>query len=111
MQEIYKNVSKQNNKTNIFDYKKLEQQNRYYTDKDPDNTRPGNSLIILVSISRPITRPDKPNAYDYKPAIYCMEAVEDNNYVGYCRNHFKRTSYTRLPLVQNNKCTCYYLDD
>jgi hypothetical protein len=46
-----------------------------------------------------------------KPAIYCMEAVEDNNYVGYCRNHFKRTSYTRLPLVQNNKCDCYYIDD
>ena len=68
--------------------------------------------VILMNRPKPLCHYNiGTNQVCGKPAIYCMEAVENNNYVGYCGNHFKRTSYTRLPNVHKNKCECYYLDE
>jgi len=44
-----------------------------------------------------------------KPANFCLESIQDNNYEGYCNNHFKRTRYTCLPVVSKT-CECYYQD-
>ena len=46
----------------------------------------------------------------HKNAIYCKEETNNNEYYGFCENHFRKQKYNRLPKVES-KSTCYWIKE
>ena len=67
--------------------------------------------VILINRKKPLCKYEiAHNKPCGKPANYCLEELENNNYEGYCSSHFRRTVHRRLPIV-DKACNCYYQED
>lgn len=70
-----------------------------------------NNKIILMNRKKPICKYEiGNNNICGKLANFCLEDLEYGKYVGFCNSHFRRTDYSRLPIV-DKVCNCYYQDD
>lgn len=75
---------------------------------DNMNSISEDNKVILMNRKKPLCIYEiASNKKCSKPATFCLENLENNEYNGYCNSHFKRTRYNKLPVV-SKVCNCYY---